>query len=65
MLDCGTISADDAVCLADCGHVETAQHLFLSCGFYGHLWQEVQSWLGVLGPDPRSFQTIYISLLIL
>jgi len=54
MLDCDIISVDDAVCLADCGHVETTQHLFFSCSFYDSLWQEVRFWLGVSGPDPRS-----------
>jgi hypothetical protein len=35
-----------------CGSVETSQHLFISCDFYGTLWFQVRSWLGVSGPDP-------------
>ena len=39
-------------CLLGCGDVETSQHLFISCEFYGTLWFKVRSWLGVSGPDP-------------
>jgi len=39
-------------CLLGCGSVETAHHLFISCDFYGSLWSQVRSWLGVSGPDP-------------
>lgn len=37
-----------------CAHMETSQHLLLSCDFYGLLWQAVRSWLGVSGPDPHN-----------
>jgi len=40
-----------AGCLCGCGDTETSQHLFISCDFYGTLWFQVQSWLGVSGPD--------------
>jgi len=47
----------DAVagCLLGCGDTERSQHLFISCGFYGTLWLQVRSWLGVSGPCIRSF----------
>jgi len=54
LLDRGIISYVDARCLAGCAHMETSQHLFLSCDFYGLLWHAVRSWLGVSGPDPFS-----------
>jgi len=54
LLDRGIITDVDAGCLAGCGHLETSQHLFLSCDFYGSLWHEVRSWLGVSGPDRHS-----------
>jgi len=53
MLD-RNIVTDDAGCVVGRDHLETSQHLFLSCDFYDSLWQEVQSWLGVSGPDPHS-----------
>ncbi|KEH18261.1 hypothetical protein MTR_8g015330 [Medicago truncatula] len=43
MLDHDIISADDAACLTNCGHLETTQHLFLFCSFYGSLQQKVRS----------------------
>jgi len=54
LLDRGIISYIDASCLARCPHMETSQHLFLSCDFYGLLWHAVWSWLGVSGPDPHN-----------
>jgi hypothetical protein len=50
----GFIPDVDVGCLVGCGHLETSQHLFLSCEFYGSLWHEVRSWLGVSGPDPHN-----------
>jgi len=54
LLDHDIISADDTVCLAECGHVETTQHLILSCNYYDSLWQAVRSWHGLLGLNPQS-----------
>jgi len=48
----GILSDIDVGCLLGCGYVETAQHLFISCDFYGTLWFQVRSWLGVSSPDP-------------
>jgi len=39
----GIISDADAGCIAGCAHMETSQHLFLSCDFYGLLWHAVRS----------------------
>jgi len=44
----------DVGCLVGCGHLETSEHLFLSCDFYGSLWREERSWLSVPGPDPHN-----------
>jgi hypothetical protein len=43
LLDRDIIFDVDAGCLAGCAHMETSQHLFLSCDFYGLLWHAVQS----------------------
>jgi len=43
LLDRGVITGGAAGCLAGCTHLENSQHLFLSCGFYGSLWQAVRS----------------------
>ncbi|XP_024628870.1 uncharacterized protein [Medicago truncatula] len=50
LLGRGVLLPADAGCLLGCGLVETSQHLFISCDFYGTLWFKVRSWLGVSGP---------------
>jgi len=35
LLDRGIVTNGTAGCLMGCDHLETSQHLFLSCGFYG------------------------------
>jgi hypothetical protein len=47
----GIILADDSSCVAGCGSIETSQHLFITCGFFGSLWQHVRSWIGITGAD--------------
>jgi len=55
----GIIPDVDAGCLAGCGHLETIEHLFISCDFYGSLWKEVRSWLGLSGPDPYNISDYF------
>jgi len=40
------------LCVAGCGEVETAQHLFVSCPIFSELWRHVREWIGVCGADP-------------
>jgi hypothetical protein len=54
LLDRGVVTDGATGCLMGCNHLETSKHLFLSCGFYGFLWQAVRSWLGVSGPDTNN-----------
>jgi len=49
----GVLSADDARCIAGCGHDESASYLFLHCDIFGSLWQQVRSWIGVSGVEPH------------
>ena len=63
LLGRGIITGASSFCLAGCGHVETAQHLFLQCDIASSLWQQVRFWIGVFGVDhvtPR-FPNIKIS----
>jgi len=43
----GVIDQDSRMCVADCGSVESSQHLFLHCHFFGSVWPFIYSWLGV------------------
>jgi len=47
----GVIPTDDMFCVFGCGHVETAEHLFLSCSTFAPLWQHVRGWIGCDGVD--------------
>ncbi|GAU32175.1 hypothetical protein TSUD_68460 [Trifolium subterraneum] len=48
----GIITAEAQSCVAGCGALESAQHLFISCSTFGSLWMLVRSWLGVSLADP-------------
>ncbi|GAU49412.1 hypothetical protein TSUD_374310 [Trifolium subterraneum] len=48
----GIITAEAQSCVAGCGALESAQHLFISCSTFGSLWLLVRSWLGVSSADP-------------
>ncbi|AES91979.1 hypothetical protein MTR_4g122170 [Medicago truncatula] len=47
----GVIPTDDIFCVSGCGHVETAEHLFLSCPTFASLWKQVRDWIGFVGVD--------------
>ena len=51
---CGVISAEDIFCVSRCSHVETAEHLFLSCSTFASLWQQVRDWIGFVGVDSNN-----------
>ena len=34
------------LCVGECGAIEDAKHLFLSCDFFGKLWHGISHWLG-------------------
>jgi len=50
----GVISTTDIYCVSECGHVETAEHLFLSCSTFASLWQHVRDWIGFDGVDSNN-----------
>ena len=50
----GVILADDIFCVSGCGHVETAEHLFLSCSVFAPLWQQVRDWIGFNAMDSNN-----------
>ncbi|RHN56553.1 putative reverse transcriptase zinc-binding domain-containing protein [Medicago truncatula] len=50
----GVLSSEATLCVMGCGHVETAEHLFLFCPNTVLLWQQVRNWLGSMGADPNN-----------
>ncbi|XP_024630112.2 uncharacterized protein [Medicago truncatula] len=50
----GVLNSEATLCDTRCGHVETAEHLFLFCPNSVLLWQQVRNWLGSMGVDPNN-----------
>ncbi|GAU10981.1 hypothetical protein TSUD_112740 [Trifolium subterraneum] len=50
---CGIITLEAQSCVAGCGDMETAQHLFISCSIFGSLSSLVRSWIGLSSVDPH------------
>jgi hypothetical protein len=53
----GILAQEAQMCVAGCGEVETAQHLFVSCSIFCELWHLVRDWLGVSRADPSEVAT--------
>jgi len=47
----GIISHESQLCVGGCGLLETKNHLFLECSFFGTIWQLVRHWLVVHSAD--------------
>ncbi|PNY11879.1 hypothetical protein L195_g008499 [Trifolium pratense] len=50
----GIILPEDQFCVVECGNMEIAQHLFLSCNIFDSLWSSVMSWPDVSSVDSQS-----------
>jgi hypothetical protein len=50
----GVIPLSTAYCVSRCGHVETAEHLFINCNTFASLWQHVREWIGFVGVDTNN-----------
>jgi hypothetical protein len=50
----GIIAPAAHLCVSGCGGVESTQHLFLSCSFFGSLWSLVRSWIGFSSMDSQT-----------
>ncbi|XP_039688276.1 uncharacterized protein [Medicago truncatula] len=56
----GILQLDTAWCVAGCGMIETADHLFLSCPFFTVLWEQVRHWLGCAGVDSNTISHHFV-----
>ncbi|MCI08753.1 70 kDa peptidyl-prolyl isomerase [Trifolium medium] len=57
------ISHDTQFCVAGCGGLETAHHLFLSCPIFAPLWCLVRSWISISLADPELFQEHFVQFI--
>ena len=51
---------DDQLCVSGCCELETTDHLFLNCNYFGSLWNLVRDLLGFLSVDPRSITEHFV-----
>jgi hypothetical protein len=56
----GIIPPEVQSCVADCGIVESAKHLFISCSTFGSLWTSVRSWIEFSLVDPQNMYGHFI-----
>jgi hypothetical protein len=56
----GIISPEAHFCVAGCDDIESAQHLFLSCGTFGSLWGLVRSWIGFSAVDTHTIPDHFV-----
>jgi hypothetical protein len=49
----GIITTEAQLCVSGCRGVESAQHLFLSCTFFGSLWDLLRTWIDFSTVDPQ------------
>lgn len=47
----GVLSPEACLCVFGYGQVEDAQHLFVSCRFFGSMWPLLWSWIGFEGAN--------------
>ena len=43
----GAINHDSCLCVAGCGSLETVDHLFFHCSFFGSVWNNILHWIGL------------------
>jgi hypothetical protein len=48
----GILTPEARSCVARCGDIELAQHLFIYCSIFVSLWSSVRSWIGLSLVDP-------------
>ena len=56
----GIIHVNDNVCVADCGSLEMAHHLFMGCAVSDSVWYHVQVWLGIDFAAPNTLRNHFV-----
>jgi len=60
LLNRGIIQGDGVLCVAGCDQIESMQHLFIDCNFFGSLWHHVRLWLGFTVVDHNVLSSHFI-----
>jgi hypothetical protein len=56
----GILHLNNALCVTECGMIETTDHLFLSCPCFAVLWEQVRRWIGCLGVDSNIISNHFV-----
>jgi hypothetical protein len=64
LVACDIVSLETQSCVAGCGGMESAQHLFLYCNIFGSLWSAVRSWIDLSLAILKIREIILYTLLI-
>jgi hypothetical protein len=48
------LHSDNNLCVSGCGFIETMDHLFVVCNFFGRVWELICNWLGIYYVCPGS-----------
>ncbi|KAK2394225.1 hypothetical protein QL285_056080 [Trifolium repens] len=59
----GIITPYAHLCVSSCGDIESAQHFFLSCSFFGSLWPLVRSWIGFSSVDTQQLPDHFLQFI--
>jgi hypothetical protein len=60
----GIISLNAHYFVSGCGDVESTQHLFISCSFFGSMWPLVWSWIGFSSVDTQQLADHFLVMRI-
>ena len=48
----GAVNTDSCLCITGCSYLETVNHLFLHCPFFGSVWNCILYWVGLSSVAP-------------
>jgi len=57
---CGIITSDAQFCVAECGSLESVEHLSLDCRCFGSLWQLIHMMLGLAVTAPQGIMDHFV-----
>jgi len=60
LIDRQVLTTDMSLCVAGCGHPESAQHLFLLCNIFGSIWHMVRDWIGCYGVEADNISNHFL-----
>jgi len=54
------LPSTELACVTNCGHSETAHHIFIGCELADQVWLHVRTWLGIHSAAPKVLRHHFI-----